>query len=101
MAEATEGGGPPGEGDVLQRRPIYPRPPAASGGSAAGSPAAFVSTSNPRPRLRRRTRNDVTGQARQTAARSQIGTYANMYVIFSAPWLNESRRSKATRANVH
>src|SRR5688500_2660241 len=27
--------GPSGEGDVLQRRPIYPRPPPASGGSAA------------------------------------------------------------------
>src|SRR5688572_22855383 len=37
------------------------------------APPSLASTSNPRPRLRRRTSSDVTGHARQTAASSQRG----------------------------
>src|SRR5687767_6994137 len=49
MREGREGWGPSGEGDILQRRPIYPRPPAASGGSAAEPAGVHPPPPDPSP----------------------------------------------------
>src|SRR5688572_12085228 len=81
MLQPREGGGPSGEGDILQRRPIYPRPPAASGGSAAEPAGTHPHPPDPPPWY---TRGSVTRLNDEAKTRQRKGGLAWLHVTVMA-----------------